>query len=96
MNNPNKNKPGEKDQLKNSPAPQATTPVNRKSGDKLRENPSNDEETISQTSRKSEEQQTEQSPLSRQHNDKKSQVTNEEDQKKIVNPMDGEWEKKVE
>jgi hypothetical protein len=96
MNNPNKNKSEQKEEMKQSPAPQTTTPVNRKSGDKLRENPSNDEETIAQTPRKSEAQQTEQSPLTRQHDDKRNQVTNEEDQEKIVNPMEGDWDKKVE
>jgi hypothetical protein len=62
-----------------------TAPVSLKSGDKLRENPSNDEETIAQHPRKNNPQQSEQPPVSIQHGGEKMQVTNEEDQQEIVN-----------
>jgi len=74
---------------------QTTSPANIRSGDKLRENPANDEETIAQNPRKLEAENTEQSPLSRKHDDERNQVTNEDDQKDIVNPTEGNWEKKV-
>jgi len=74
---------------------QTTTPVNLRSGDKLRENPINDEETIAQDPRKFETEKTEQSPLTRAHDDERNQVTNEDDQKDIVNPTEGNWEEKV-
>ena len=94
MENTNKNRANEKD-LKNEGQTKTTTPVNQRSGDKLRENPSNDEETIAQDSRKLESEKTQQSPLSRKHDDERNQVTNEDDQKDIVNPTEGNWEKKV-
>jgi hypothetical protein len=94
MENTGKNKPTEKDQ-KNEGQTETTTPVNLRSGDKLRENPSNDEETIAQDPRKVESEKTQQSPLSRKHDDERNQVTNEDDQKDIVNPTEGNWEKKV-
>ncbi len=75
---------------------QPTTPVNLKSGDKLRENPSNDEETIAQNSRKTGDQQTEQTPLSREHDGGRNQVTNEDEQKEIVNPTGGDWDQSKE
>ncbi len=74
---------------------QTTSPVNLRSGDKLRENPANDEETLTQNSRKFEAEKTEQSPLSRKHDDERNQVTNEDDQKDIVNPTEGNGEQKV-
>jgi hypothetical protein len=61
------------------------TPVNLKSGDKLRENPSNDEETIAQHPRKGNPQQSVQSPAFIQLEGEQKQVTNEEDQQEIVN-----------
>jgi hypothetical protein len=71
------------------------TPVNLKSGDKLRENPANDEETISQNPKKSEELPSEHSSLPRQHEEDRNQVTNEDDQKDIVNPTEGDWDVKI-
>jgi len=73
---------------------QTTSPVNLRSGDKLRENPANDEETISQNSKKSDEQQTQQSSLTREHHEERNQVTNEDEQKEIVNPTEGDWNNK--
>jgi len=94
MDTPTKNKPNPKDQNHRDQA-QTTSPVNLRSGDKLSENPANDEETITQNPRKSDEEKTEQSPLSRKHDDERNQVTNEDDQKDIVNPTEGNWEKKA-
>jgi len=71
-----------------------TSPVNLRSGDKLRENPANDEETISQNSKKSDEQQTQQSSLTREHHEERNQVTNEDEQQEIVNPTEGDWNNK--
>jgi hypothetical protein len=93
MENTDKNKPAQNEQKKEQA--QTTSPVNLKSGDKLRENPSNDEETIAQNPRKFESEKTEQSHLSRKHDDERNQVTNEDDQKDIVNPTEANWEKKV-
>ena len=94
MENKDKNQQTEKDP-KNEGQAKSPTPVNLRSGDKLRENPSNDEETIAQDPRKLESEKTQQSPLSRKHDDERNQVTNEDDQKDIVNPTEGNWEKKV-
>jgi len=96
MSNPNKNKKEHQDQKKKKANPQSaqlTTPVNQRSGDRLRENPSNDEETIAQHPGKSGTDPMEQSPLPREHEAGRNQVTNEDDQKEIVNPGDGDWEK---
>lgn len=60
-------------------------PANLKSGDKLRENPSNDEETIAQHPRKGNPQQSGQSPVFIQLEGEQKQVTNEEDQQEIAN-----------
>src|SRR4051812_23073342 len=68
---------------------QTTTPVNLKSGDKLRENPANDEETIEQDPRKTSGGSGGKSPLSREHDGGRNQITNEDDQKDIVNPTGG-------
>jgi len=70
----------------------STTPVNRRSGDKLRENPSNDEETIEQNPRKAETLRTEQTPLSKQNDGGRNQVTNEDEQKEVINPEGGDWD----
>ena len=78
--------------LKDSPVTQITSPVQQRSGDKLRENPNNDEETIPQDSRKSDSQQPEQSPPLRRHEPEQKQVTNEDDQKEIVNPTGEQWD----
>ena len=94
MDNTAKNKLNQDDQ-NNKGQSQTTTPVNLKSGDKLRENPSNDEETIAQNPRKVETEKTEQSPLTRKPDDERNQITNEDDQKDIVNPTEKNWEKKV-
>ena len=94
MENIDKNK-ADKKNPKNEGQAKTTSPVNQRSGDKLRENPLNDEETISQDPRKLESEKTQQSPLSRKHDDERNQVTNEDDQKDIVNPTEGNWEKKV-
>ena len=90
MNNTNKNKPNEKEEKSKDQA-QTTSPVNLRSGDKLRENPSNDEETIAQTPRKEESEKT---PIPRKE-DERNQVTNEDDQKDIVNPTEGNLAKEV-
>ena len=73
-------------------ASDTTTPVNLRSGDKLRENPSNDEETIEQNPRKGETRKTDQSPLLKEHDGGRNQVTNEDDQKEVVNPSGGDWD----
>jgi len=94
MSNKNENKrQSKRDKLsQNAQSSETTTPVNLKSGDKLRENPSNDEETISQGSRKWSDERTEQSPISRQHDGGRNQVTNEDDQQEIVNPTGEDWD----
>jgi len=95
MNTADNNKSHQKNQKDKDQSP-TTSPANLRSGDKLRENPANDEETIAQSPRKFEAEKTEQSPLSRKHDDESNQVTNEDDQKDIVNPTEGNWAKKVE
>ena len=94
MDNTNKNKQPQSEEKNKKESP-TTTPVNLRSGDKLRENPVNDEETIAQDPRKFETEKAEQSALTRKHNDERNQVTNEDDQKDVVNPTEGNWEKKV-
>ena len=73
--------------------PQATTPANIKSGDKLRENPANDEETISQKPKEHYGDRNAQSQLSREHEKGTNQVTNQEEQKEVTNPEGGDWDK---
>jgi|ERR1700730_8585355 len=92
MGNTNKSKKNEKQQQNKLHTPQSTTPVNHRSGDKLRENPSDDEETIAQNPQKSGNQESTQSPLSREHDGGRTQVTNEDDQKEVVNPSGGDWD----
>ena len=92
MRKSNKNKKNEKQQESRLHTPQATSPVNLRSGDKLRENPSNDEETISQDPRKTGTEGSSQSPLSREHDGGRSPVTNEDNQKEVVNPSGGDWD----
>ena len=77
---------------KDSPVPQITSPVQQRSGDKLRENPTNDQETIAQDPRKSDSQQPEQPIPLRRNEPEQQQVTNEDDQKEIVNPTGEQWE----
>ena len=87
--NDKKNKSDEQSQ-----STQTTSPVNLRSGDKLRENPSNDEETIAQNPKKTDEQQTQQSPLTREPHEERNQVTNEDEQQEVVNPTSGDWDNK--
>ena len=94
MANKNKKGAGKKEQSGRLHQPQSDStqsPVNLRSGDKLKENPSNDEETIEQNPRKGESDQTAQSPLSKEH-DGRNQVTNEDDQREVVNPTGGDWD----
>jgi hypothetical protein len=86
----NKNKKGKNQEQRGDSS--ATSPVNLRSGDKLRENPSNEEEIIEQHPRQSEEQETEQSSLSREHDGERIQITNEQDQQEVVNPSDDDWD----
>jgi hypothetical protein len=95
MANKNKKYEERKEQSERLHQPQSDStrkPVNLRSGDKLKENPSNDEETIEQNPRKGESGRTAQSPLSKEHDGSRNQVTNEDDQKEIVNPKDGDWD----
>ena len=71
MDTTNKHKPNQ-NHPKDKAQDEATSPVNLRSGDKLRENPSNDEETIEQNSKKVDTEKTEQSPLSRKHDDERN------------------------
>jgi hypothetical protein len=90
MKNKNKKRGSREDiGLRNNQAAQTTSPVNLKSGDRLRENPSNDEETIKQDTIGN---RSEQSPLSRKHEEDGRHVTNEDDQQEIVNPSGGNWD----
>jgi len=82
-----------KDQQHQTHTPQGSTPVNLRSGDKLRENPANDEETISQKPKEHYGDRNKQSDLSREHEKGTNQVTNEEEQKEVVNPEGGDWDK---
>src|SRR5690242_21730384 len=91
MKNKNK-KHKDQEQHVDGNSAQTTTPANLRSGDKLRENPSNDEATISQNPRQSDTQRTEQSPLSKHHDGDRNQVTNEDEQQKAVNPSGGDWD----
>ena len=68
------------------------TPVNHRSGDKLRENPANDEETISQDPRKHTDDSNAQSPLTREHDGDRGRVTNADDQTDVVNPTSEDWD----
>ncbi len=91
--NRNKNQ-SEKDQENRLHNPQGkTSPAAIKSGDKLRENPSNDEETISQQPEKHVGDRSSQSPITKEHDSGRSQVTNQGDQKQTVNDSGGDWDK---
>ena len=95
MANKNKKDAGRKEQSGRLHQPQfdsTQSQVNLRSGDKLRENPSNDEETIEQDPRKGESSRTGQSPLSKEHDGGRNQVTNKDDQKEVVNPTGGDWD----
>ena len=88
MGNKNKKDKNQEQHVTGNPGAQA----NLRSGDKLRENPSNDEETIAQQPRGSEEKQREQSPLSKEQDGDRNQITNEQDQQEVVNPSGGDWD----
>ena len=92
MRNRNKKDKNQEQHVTRNTGAQTTSPANLRSGDKLRENPSNDEETIAQQSRKSEEKQREQSPLSKQHDGDRNQITNQQNQQEVVNPSGGDWD----
>jgi hypothetical protein len=92
MTNKNKKNKSREEDVRSSSGAQTTTPVNLRSGDKLRENPSNDEETIAQNPRQTDRQSAEQSQLSRDHVNDMTEVTNEEEQQKVVNPSGGDWD----
>ena len=96
MKKNNKNKKTEKQTERRLHHPQAATPVNLRSGDKLRENPSNEEKTISQDPHKSGTERNSQSPLFREHDERRNQVTNEDDQKEVVNTSGGDWDEPTE
>ena len=92
MANKNKKNKSQQQDAHANPGAQTTTPVNLRSGDKLRENPSNDEETIAQNPRQTDAQSTEQSRLSKEHVRDRNQVTNEDEQQEVVNPSGGDWD----
>ena len=76
---------------------QQTRPADTKEVDKLRENPHNDEKTISQDPAKRSQNAVESdSAFARKDEDGRNQVTNEQEQNKIVNPGTAgkQWESK--
>ncbi|HYF30407.1 MAG TPA: hypothetical protein VD993_04760 [Chitinophagaceae bacterium] len=75
------------------PHNQQTKPAATKDVDKLRENPHNDEKTIPQNPQLASQNTVESdSTFARKDDEGRNQVTNEQEQTKVVNPGEKKWE----
>ena len=72
-----------------------TRPADTGEVDKLRENPHNDEKTISQNQQQPKNNVESDSTFARKDDEGRNQVTNEQEQNKVVNPGEKKWESKA-